>query len=310
MFEERTWIQAVSKRICWIALWGDRTINVVYLNRNVWRQVYRNAFAPICCSLLACCALSAPVSLAEGAKVGGIVGAALSNGSECPPSDLLLHNARVYTPVNADVDDTSLARYEAVAIKRGKFVFVGSDAASRRWKCGAAKVINLQGSAVYPGFTDSHQHLEGVGRRTKTLSLFGAATLEETVSKIRRWSQGIAEGDWVMGRGWIEREWQDEQRFLTRWDVDAFTESKPLFMPRADGVSALVNSKALSLAGITRDTPDPQGGRFERDAEGELTGYVLGRAMDPFRAILPAETNAYIKDNLLRGMRGICSHTS
>ena len=275
----------------------------MYLNRSLWRQVFPHIFAAICCALLAFCFLSPPTSLAEGTKVGGVAEPASSNLDECPPSDLLLHNARVYTPVSADIDDASLERYQAIAIRSGKFVFVGSEASSRSWKCGAKKVINLRGSAVYPGFTDSHQHLEGVGRRTKTLSLFGVATLEETLAQIRGWSKGVAEGDWVMGRGWIEREWQDEQRFLTRWDVDAFTESKPLFMPRADGVSALVNSRALSLAGITRDTPDPEGGRFDRDAEGELTGYVLGRAMDPFRAILPSETDAYIKDNLLQGMR-------
>ena len=60
----------------------------------------------------------------------------------------------------------------------------------------------------------------------------------------------------------------------TRDDVDPFTPTKPLFMPRADGVSALVNSRALELAGITKNTPDPEGSRFERDAEGEPTGYV------------------------------------
>ncbi len=113
------------------------------------------------------------------------------------------------------------------------------------------------------------------------------------MDEIARWAQAVPEGDWVLGRGWIEREWSDEQRFLTRWDVDAFTENKPLYMPRADGVSALVNSRALTLAGITRDTPNPEGGKFERDAAGELTGYVLGKAMDPFRQILPRDRCLY-----------------
>ena len=203
-----------------------------------------------------------------------------------------------------DASDHEIAFYEALAIKDGVFVFAGSEAEADECKCGASDVMDLQGRAtVFPGFTDSHQHLEGVGRRTKTLSLFGNTSLKETVSQIRDWSEQIPEGGWILGRGWIEREWRDEQRFLTRWDVDSFTESKPLYMPRADGVSALVNSKALALAGINRDTPDPEGGKFDRDAEGELTGYVLGRAMDPFRAILPSETDAYLKDNLLRGMQ-------
>ena len=139
------------------------------------------------------------------------------------------------------------------------------------------------------------------------MSLFGIPTLEETVGAIRAWAQTVPEESWVLGRGWIEREWTDEQRFLTRDDVDPFTPTKPLFMPRADGVSALVNSRALELAGITKDTPDPEGGRFERDAEGEPTGYVLARAMDPFRAIIPEDSDDYLRDNLIKGMKANAS---
>jgi len=125
--------------------------------------------------------------------------------------------------------------------------------------CASTKILDMKGNTVFAGFTDSHQHLEGVGKRTKTLSLFGIPTLKETVISIQHWSQKVPDGEWVLGRGWIEREWTDEQRFLTKQDVDPFTQNKPLFMPRADGVSALVNSKALELAGITKDTPDPVG---------------------------------------------------
>ncbi|MEL0289229.1 MAG: amidohydrolase, partial [Gammaproteobacteria bacterium] len=153
------------------------------------------------------------------------------------------------------------------------------------------------------GFTDAHQHLEGVGRRTKTLSLFGIDTLSGTVQAIEQWATAIPEDEWILGRGWIEREWTDEQRFLTKHDVDAFTMTKPLFMPRADGVSALVNSAALRLAGVTRATPDPEGGRFDRNEDGEPTGYVLGNAMKPFRAILPDDTGDYLKDNLIQGLK-------
>jgi predicted amidohydrolase YtcJ len=277
------------------------------------------------------CFGSAQISFADTEKTRTdgqltIERAETGENQSCEPSDLLLYNARIYTPIERGVTSTErgiastdrpirdfestaytsdyeIAFYEALAIKDGVFIFVGSAAEAKERKCGASKVMDLQGSAVFPGFTDSHQHLEGVGRRTKTLSLFGIPSLKATVSRIREWSEQIPEGGWVMGRGWIEREWRDEQRFLTRWDVDSFTESKPLYMPRADGVSALVNSKALALAGINRDTLDPEGGRFDRDADGELTGYVLGRAMDPFREILPSESDAYLKDNLLQGMR-------
>jgi predicted amidohydrolase YtcJ len=216
---------------------------------------------------------------------------------DCPQSDMLIYNANVYTASDEHW------QAQALAVKDGLIVFLGSNADAEAWRCGAKNSVDLEGNTVFPGFTDSHQHLEGVGRRTRTLSLFGIPTLEDTVAAIAQWADAVPDQGWVLGRGWIEREWTDEQRFLTRWDVDAFTENKPLFMPRADGVSALVNSKALALAGINHETPDPEGGKFERDSNGELTGYVLAKAMDPFRAILPPETDDYLRENLLRGMQ-------
>ncbi|OGT72331.1 MAG: amidohydrolase [Gammaproteobacteria bacterium RIFCSPLOWO2_02_FULL_57_10] len=215
----------------------------------------------------------------------------------CEPVDLVLHNTTIYTA--NDLQWTA----EAVASRDGRIVFVGSNADAARFMCGSATVIDLSGKTVFAGFTDSHQHLEGVGRRTKTLSLFGIGTLTETVQTIADWAATVPDEEWVLGRGWIEREWTDEQRFLNKFDVDAFTANKPLYMPRADGVSALVNSKALELAGVTRDTPDPEGGRFERDLDGTPNGYVLANAMNYFTSIIPPDTNEYLKDNLERGLR-------
>ncbi|MBL4602143.1 MAG: amidohydrolase [Emcibacteraceae bacterium] len=219
----------------------------------------------------------------------------------CEAADMVLHNTTIYTAN----DDQWTA--EAVAILGDKIIFVGSNADAGLYMCGDAKIMDMSGKYVFAGFTDSHQHLEGVGKRTKTLSLFGIATLAQTVSAIEEFAVNVPDGEWVQGRGWIEREWSDEERFLTRHDVDAFTANKPLFMPRADGVSALVNSKALELAGITKDTPDPEGGKFERDADGTPNGYILAKAMEISRAIIPAETPEYIKDSLIRGLNGNAS---
>lgn len=219
----------------------------------------------------------------------------------CERADLVLYNTTIYTS-NADQWTA-----EAVASKDGQIVFVGSNTEAEEYMCGSVQALDLEGRTVYAGFTDSHQHLEGVGRRTKTLSLFGIGTLQETVQTIEDWAANIPEGGWVQGRGWIEREWTDEQRFLNKYDVDRFTADKPLFMPRADGVSALVNTKAMELAGVTSETPDPEGGRFERELDGTPTGYVLANAMNVFREILPPETDAYLKDNLLRGLRANAS---
>ena len=217
--------------------------------------------------------------------------------SNCLDADLVLHNTTVYTAN----DDQWTA--QAVASLDEKIVFVGSNVNAQRYMCGSAKIIDMADNTVFAGFTDSHQHLEGVGRRTKTLSLFGIPTLGETVQRIAEWAENIPDGEWVTGRGWIEREWTDEERFLNKYDVDPFTQNKPLFMPRADGVSALVNSKAMEMAGITRDTPDPEGGKFERDLDGTPNGYILANAMNVFRSIIPADSDAYLKDNLERGLR-------
>ena len=216
---------------------------------------------------------------------------------DCAAIDLILTAEKIYT--STDVAPA----VEAVGIARDKIAIVGSRKAVVASACSGYRVLNFESSAVYPGFTDAHQHLEGVGRRTKTLSLFGINTLSGTVRAIEQWAKAIPENEWILGRGWIEREWTDQQRFLTKHDVDPFTEKKPLFMPRADGVSALVNTAALKLAGVTKATLDPEGGRFDRNEDGEPTGYVLGNAMKPFRAILPDDTDDYLKDNLIRGLK-------
>jgi len=216
--------------------------------------------------------------------------------SPCLSADMVLHNTKIYTANDAQWTA------EAVAVLADKIIFVGSNADVTKYMCGDAQIMDMAGKYVYAGFTDSHQHVEGVGQRPKTLSLFGIATLKETVDAIKAFAVNVPADEWVQGRGWIEREWTDEQRFLTRHDVDVFTADKPLFMPRADGVSALVNSKALELAGITKDSPDPLGGKFERDSNGMPNGYILATAMIIFRDIIPPKTREYKKDSLVQGM--------
>lgn len=214
----------------------------------------------------------------------------------CLKADLVLHNTKIYTANDAQ----PIA--QATAVLGDKIIFVGSNSDIADYMCGEAKILDMSGKVVYAGFTDSHQHLEGVGQRPKTLSLFGIPTLEATLDAIQEFAATVPTGEWVQGRGWIEREWRDEKRFLSKDDVDEFTADKPLFIPRADGVSALVNSKALALAGITKDTPDPLGGKFERDKDGHPTGYILATAMQIFRDIIPPPTLEYKKHSLIQGM--------
>jgi hypothetical protein len=222
--------------------------------------------------------------------------AASATSSKCIRADMVLYNTKIYTANEAQWTA------EATAILGDKIIFVGTNAKAVNYMCGGAQIMNMAGKYVYAGFTDSHQHVEGVGQRPKTLSLFGINSLKETVNAIEAFSVTVPANGWVQGRGWIEREWIDEKRFLSKHDVDSFTADKPLFMPRADGVSALVNSKALELAGITKDSLDPLGGKFERDVDGSPNGYILASAMDIFRDIIPLKTRDYKKDSLVQGM--------
>ena len=220
----------------------------------------------------------------------------VSKSQTCQAADLVLHNTTIFTA------NDEQPKAQASAILGDKIVYVGGNDGVQAYMCGDAQILDLSGKYVYAGFTDSHQHLEGVGERPKTLSLFGIPTLKQTVAAIQDFAAGVPEGEWVQGRGWIERRWIDERRFLNKTDVDPFTANKPLFMPRADGVSALVNSKALAMAGITKDTPDPLGGKFERDEFGEPTGYILAKAMEIFRALIPPKTKEYKVHSLMQGM--------
>ena len=126
-----------------------------------------------------------------------------SEAKDCETSDLVIGNTTIYT---ADPDRPTA---DVLAIRDGRLVFVGQETDAAPWLCGAQHIIELPAAVVYPGFTDGHQHLEGIGRRTRSLSLFGIPTLAETVARIEDWSRTVKEGDWILGRGWIEREWTD-----------------------------------------------------------------------------------------------------
>ena len=216
---------------------------------------------------------------------------------ECLDADLVIHNTTIYTS-----DDENWTA-NAVASKDSRIIFVGSNLDAQKYMCGEANIINMSGKFVYAGFTDGHQHLERIGIREKNVNLAGLPTLKETVDVIREWADGVPDGQWVQGFGWIERDWTDETRFLNKHDLDAFTENKPLYIPRSDNSAAVANSKALEIAGITKDTPDPFGGEFERDENGEPTGFMIGEAMALFEPFLPkGDDPVYVRDSLEKGM--------
>jgi predicted amidohydrolase YtcJ len=201
-------------------------------------------------------------------------------------ADTVFTNANVYT------GNAKQPRAEAVAVRDGRVVFVGSSAAARRFAGPSTKVVDLKGATVVPGLTDSHYHLSGVGFREMTLNLEGTASLDDMLARVKARVATAEPGAWVTGRGWIETFWQPPA-FPTRQDLDKVSPNNPVFLRRADGHGAVANSKALEIAGITKATENPFGGEVMRDkATGEPSGMILDNAQGLVTRHIPGPTAA------------------
>lgn len=188
---------------------------------------------------------------------------------------------------------------EAVLVRGDRIVFAGALAEARRRAPGLTE-IDLKGAAAYPGFVDSHVHLTGVGLREMTLNLDQVTSVAGLVEAVRTWAAAHPGDGPLTGRGWIETHWP-EGRFPNRADLDTAAPDRPVVLERADGHAVVLNTAALRLAGITRDTPDPAGGRIERDAAGEATGMLIDNAMGLIAPKLPPLSFALRKEALARG---------
>ncbi len=188
------------------------------------------------------------------------------------PADLVLTNGVIHT-----VDEKNPTA-QAVAIAGDRIVFVGSHTETQKWVNDKTRVIDLGGKTVVPGFIDSHYHFQGVGTRAFNLNLDGCKSLEEFLSRIQNWAMGKQPGEWIVGRGWMEEDWP-EKKFPTRSDLDRIVPELPVYLNRADGHMAVVNSKALEIAGINETTPNPAGGEILKDARDKLSGLLVDKAM-------------------------------
>ena len=218
-----------------------------------------------------------------------------SENKSCKSADVVLINSTIYT-----LND-SVPNAQAVAFLGDTLVFVGSNALSKEYQCNDAKVIDLKGSYVYPGFVDSHAHLKGIGHRENSLNLQGIDSLKEMLTTVEIFSNGIQPGEWVVGRGWIEKVWP-EKRFPTRYELDRFSSDKPVILERADGHAVVVNSLALELAGISSESNDPHGGRIEKDKNGEPTGMLIDKATSLVEKLIPKTTKQEDKRDLKAGI--------
>lgn len=181
--------------------------------------------------------------------------------------------------------DDAQARVELVAVRDGRIIYAGAEADAPDNLVGAnTRSIDLDGAAMYPGFTDSHVHVIGLGARERLLNLEGTESIADLQARVAEAADGLPEGAVLQGRGWIETHWP-EARFPTRHDLDEIAPDIAVFLRRADGHALVANSLALERAGITADSVAPEGGDILRDENGEPTGMLIDTAMGPVGAL-------------------------
>ncbi|TGY90122.1 amidohydrolase [Marinicauda algicola] len=227
---------------------------------------------------------------------------ACGEGDEAPavtPADSVFFGGPIHTGVEA------LPTVEFVAVDEGRIVFVGSSEEGAAFVGGETVEIDLAGAAMFPGFTDAHAHLMGIGQRERSLNLEGVASIAELRARVAAAAEGT-EGV-VAGRGWIETHWP-EGRFPTREDLDAVVPDRPVILVRADGHALVANSAALEAAGITADTPDPEGGEILKGPDGEPTGMLVDTAMNPVEALIQAPGPAERAELLALGSEVMASY--
>ncbi|MBC3883089.1 amidohydrolase family protein [Undibacterium sp. LX40W] len=205
-------------------------------------------------------------------------------------ADTLIVNANGYT-----IDRTSkLIQFDAMVFNdQGKVVVTG-DGKKLRKKYASAKLIDLQGKTVLPGLIDAHGHVFELGIAASQLSLRASANLEQAQKAIAEYAQKYPQHQWILGGEWNQAIWK-LGRFPNAAEIDAVLKDRPVWLRRVDGHAGWANSAAMKLAGISRDTPDPQGGKIERDANGNATGIFVDSAMSLVEKVLPAKNESEMR---------------
>lgn len=237
---------------------------------------------------------------------------------EAEKADLILENGHVYTlswrepsveGVPASDAPFNNNRWtpdgEAVAIKGGNILSVGSLAEILTYKGEKTKVINLNGNYVIPGIVDSHTHIEELGATFENVDLFGVETEEEAAQRVVDFIEknNIPEGEWVVARGYDEGKWADKNP--TYQIITQAVPNNPVYMDGSTGFSAYGNKLAMDAAGITMDAENPVGGIIHRDENGEPTGRVSNRGVTLYREAIPPLSHDRWKRRLRNGLNAM-----
>ena len=207
--------------------------------------------------------------------------------------ELLIRGGTIYTGVAAQ------PTAEVVLVQDGRIAYVGPAAGAP--EVDYAETLDLQGATMFPGFTDGHAHLDGIGWRELTLNLEGSASVAEAMARLAAWAEENPEGP-IVGRGWIETHWP-EARFLTAADLDAAAPGRTVLLSRSDGHAVVASSAALVAAGIDASTVAPSGGEILKGADGRPTGLLVDAAEQLVAGLMPQADPEALREAYRAGFR-------
>ncbi|WP_337171474.1 amidohydrolase [Gemmatimonas aurantiaca] len=207
------------------------------------------------------------------------------------PADLIVTNARVYTA------DDARPLVEAFAVRDGRIVFVGSQREATMLKGASTRMLDAEGRTIIPGMVDAHAHFAGLAQKLRAVDLVGTRSLDEVVARVAEKARNLPKGTWITGRGWDQNAWADT-RFPTHEALSAAIPDHPVMLTRVDGHAGFVNAAAMRLAGLTRITKDPDGGKILKDAQGNPTGVLIDRAQGIVGAKVPEFTREEMRSAL------------
>ena len=212
--------------------------------------------------------------------------------STAQAQNLIIHGGPIYT----GVDGAPPA--QQVTLVDGRIAYVGP---MRLERTPPDEYIDLKGAALFPGFTDGHAHLDGIGWRELTLNLEGSASVAEAMARLTAWAEANPEGP-IVGRGWIETHWP-EARFLTAADLDAAAPGRVVLLSRSDGHAVVASSAALAAAGVDASTAAPAGGEILKGADGRPTGLLVDAAEQLVAGLTPQADPEALREAYRAGFR-------
>ncbi len=203
----------------------------------------------------------------------------------------IFYNGKIYS-----LDDKN-SIYEAVAVKNGIIFDLGSSEELLN-KYPNSEKIDLNGATVLPGFIDAHGHITGYGENLLQIDLVGTNSQQEIAKLVKQKADQVKEGEWILGIGWDQNDWEDKS-WPTHEILDKASPKNPVALTRIDGHALWVNKRALELAGINKNTPDPEGGEIKKDKNGNPTGLLIDNAMNLVFKVIPPPTDEELERTVL-----------